>query len=318
MRPAEPESIVKLAPVRVNVVTMKAPVVGRVSASTICTRSRKAAGFVRHVEIDVSGTALAGSFQAGQAFGVLPPGLDERGKPHKLRLYSIASPSCGEDGQGNVLATTVKRLIDEHHEDHRLFCGTASNYLCDLQVGDEILVTGPSGKRFLLPENPADHDFVFFATGTGIAPFRGMILELTDKYPTSKVVLVMGSPYTTDLLYDDDLRALSETHPQLTYLTAISRETGPDGDGHIYVHERVRTHRSLLEPMLHSRRTLVYVCGIAGMEVSILGALADVLPPSALGLFATVSVEAGPRSGWNRKMIGRSIKPTSRLMLEVY
>ena len=74
----------------------------------------KSASFVKHLEIDVSGTELAGNFTTGQAFGVIAPGLDHRGKPHKVRLYSFACPSSGEDGAGNIISTTPKRLIDEH------------------------------------------------------------------------------------------------------------------------------------------------------------------------------------------------------------
>lgn len=307
-----------LAEARVNVVMPRAPVFGRVVGTRLCTRSRKAAGIVRHVEIDVSGTPLAGSFHAGQAFGVLPPGVDAHGKPHKLRLYSLASPTRGEDGLGCVVATTVKRLIDEHHEGSGLFLGVASNYLCDLKPGDEIPLTGPSGKRFLLPARPEEHDYVFVATGTGIAPFRGMIMELVETSPASKIVLIMGAPYTTDLLYDDELRALAAGHPNLTYLTAVSRERGPEDDGPMYVAERFLTHRSMLEPMLRNPRTLGYVCGIAGMEIGVIGAMARLLPEDDLASFVHVGPEAGPVEHWERRMIGRVVKPTGRLMLEVY
>ena len=307
-----------LPEVLVNVVTPAQPVVGRVIESTLCTRGRKASGFVRHVAIDVSGTRLAGSFRAGQAFGVVPPGVDERGKPHKLRLYSIASPTSGEDGQGQVIATTVKRTLDEHWETHRLLTGVASNYLCDLSVGDEVQLTGPSGKRFLLPVAPEQHDYVFFATGTGIAPFRGMIKELLAAGVASRIVLVMGVPYTTDLLYDEDLRHSAEQHPNFTYLTAISRDPGPDGAGSGYVQDRLVTHREQLEPMLRSERTLVYVCGIAGMEVGLIRGLAEHYDDEVVSQFVRVSPEAGPWSQWDRRAIGRSVRATGRLLLEVY
>src|SRR5438477_1043368 len=159
------------------------PVIGRVVSSEICTKG-KCHSFVRHVAIDVSGTPLAGNFLVGQSFGVIPPGQDQHGRPHKVRLYSIASPSWGDDGEGHVVATTVKRTIDEfkpqtpqdQQDDHALFLGVCSNYLCDLRLGAEVKVSGPNGKRFLLPVDPNEHDFVFLATGTGIAPFRGMLL----------------------------------------------------------------------------------------------------------------------------------------------
>src|SRR5262245_46980844 len=213
---------------KMHLVTPHEPGVGVVVSNERCTDSKKAAGFIRHVVLDVSKTALAGSFLSGQSFGVIPPGVDAHGKPHKLRLYSIASPSFGEDGEGKLLSTTVKRTIDEHRETGKLFLGVASNFLCDTKPGDHVKITGPSGKRFVLPKDPAAHDYVFFATGTGIAPFRGMLMELLRAKVPSRIVLVMGSPYATDLLYHNDLCAWSEQHKNFTYLTAISRERNAD------------------------------------------------------------------------------------------
>jgi len=217
---------------QMHLVVPTEPVIGRLVSSEICTKG-KCHSFVRHVAIDVSGTPMAGNFLVGQSFGVIPPGVDKHGRPHKVRLYSIASPSYGDDGKGQVLATTVKRTIDEFKaqttqddpHDHSLFLGVCSNYLCDLRLGAEVKVTGPNGKRFLLPIDPNEHDYFFLATGTGIAPFRGMLMELLSgpKPPcTSQIHLVMGSPYTTDLLYDDLFRKLQAEHRNFHYHVAIA------------------------------------------------------------------------------------------------
>ncbi|MGH7242660.1 MAG: FAD-binding oxidoreductase [Phycisphaerales bacterium] len=297
------------------------PGVGIVVSNEKCTAGRRAAGFVRHVAIDVSNTRLAGNFRAGQSFGVLPPGQDAKGKNHALRLYSIASPTKGEDGQGKVLATTVKRLIDEHNESEKLFLGVASNWLCDLKPGDEVRVTGPSGKRFVLPASPADHDYIFFATGTGIAPFRGMLQDLLDDPGThrSRIALIMGSPYASDLLYDNHLRELAARHPNLSYITAISREKAEDAPRPLYVQDRLTTHRDSLEAMLKSDRTLIYVCGIAGMELGIFQSMARMLEPASLDPYLRVDPEAlNSIATWERRMIHKQVKPTRRIFLEVY
>ncbi len=304
-----------------HLLTPASPGVGRVVETRPCTAGRKAAGFVRHICIDVSGTPLAGRFRPGQSFGVIPPGLTERGKPHKLRLYSIASPSRGEDGAGQTLSTTVKRTIDEHWDDHTLFLGVASNYLCDLKEGDEVAITGPAGKRFVLPADTGAHDYVFFATGTGIAPFRAMLLELfgTEGPATSRVALVMGAPYATDLLYHDELSELAERHENFTYLTAISRERdAAEGKG-LYVQDRLRTHAGELTPMLDSDRTIVYICGIAGMELGILQAMGRALDPARLSQYLTLADEAPTDPlQWDRRMIPRTLRPTRRVLMEVY
>ena len=311
-----------------NIVKPTAPVVGKVVSTRICLRG-KSNSFIRHVAIDVSGTPLAGNFLVGQSFGVVAPGEDENGKPHKVRLYSIASPSWGEDGDGNVLSTTPKRVLDERTpqragddpDDHSLFVGVCSNYICDLRVGDEVNVTGPNGKSFLLPANPDEHDYMFVATGTGIAPFRGMAMELLDRPGgpcPSQIHLVMGAPYTNDLLYDDVFNDYAAKHENFHYHTAISREPRPGSKRGLYVDAYVdETMDSTFRPLLENPRTLVYVCGLAGMQVG----LFQVLGRNGLGDFFTIKDEemaAMDPSDWPRDKIKRFVRPTKRCMLEVY
>lgn len=329
---------IALTQVQMHLHTPADPAVGVCVSNERCTASKKAAHFVRHVAFDVSGTRLEGNFRAGQSFGVLPPGVDEKGRPHKLRLYSIASPSAGEDGKGRIVATTVKRTIDEHWETGKLFLGVASNYLCDLKPGDRVPLTGPSGKRFVLPADAGNHDYVFFATGTGIAPFRGMLMELLAN-PVGgakggvgeaagiggggtgggRIVLVMGAAYATDLLYDQTFLDMAARHPRFTYLTAISREQQRDGQGPMYVQNRVRTNADLIVPLLEGERTLVYICGLAGMELGILQEMARRLSPSALEQYVHADAAALANvAGWERRMLHKEVKPTRRVFLEVY
>ncbi len=309
-----------LPDVKQHLATPVSPVTGRVVSTERCTAGRagKAASFVRHIAIDVAGTPLAGVIIPGQSFGVIPPGLNDRGIPHKLRLYSCASPSGGEDGSGTIIATTVKRTIDEHHDTHRLFLGVASNYLCDLHPGDQVALTGPSGKRFLLPVNPAEHDYIFIATGTGIAPFRGMIIDLLRSNAASRIALIMGAAYASDLLYHADLLDLQKKHANFRYFTAVSREKQADGSGPLYAQDRFTTDRPEFEDLLQSPRTLIYICGIAGMELGVLQKLAAIVRGPALEQFLSFDAECGDPAAWTRRMIHRQVRPTRRVFIEVY
>ncbi len=310
---------VTLPQVQMNVVRPNAPVLGRVVKNEICTASLKAAGFVRHIEFDVSGTPLAGSYRAGQAFGVIPPGLNAKGKPHLVRLYSIACPSGGEDGTGNIVSTTVKRTIDEHWDDHSLFLGVASNYLCNLSVGDEVQLSGPNGKRFLLPTNPNDHDYLFIATGTGIAPFRGMVKDLLAGGCQRHITLVMGSPYRTDLLYHDEFLNLQEHHANFTYLTAISRERDDEGRPGMYAHQRIAHERDRILPSLSQGETLVYICGIAGMELGVYQTLARTLTGESLGAYLECDRHTlADVDNWSKATLHKQLKSTDRVFVEVY
>ncbi len=316
--------------VEMNLVTPKAPVTGTVVKSEVCLKGgRKSASFVRHVEIDVGGTVLEGKCRAGQSFGVVAPGEDENGKPHKVRLYSLASPTWGEDGEGKIISTTPKRVIDEYtsqkkgddEDRHDLFLGVCSNYICDLQVGDKVQITGPSGKRFLLPVDHNKHDYIFMATGTGIAPFRSMCKELfenSDGPTTSQVHVVMGTPYTTDLLYDEFFCELEEKHDNFHYHKAISRERQEDGSKGLYVGQLVeKKYDDVFGPILSSDRGLMYMCGLVGMQFGIYQLFAK---KGIAEAYMTIIDDLNdiPYPDWNKEQMRRYIKPTHRMMIEVY
>ena len=314
--------------VSMHLVLPNDPVKATVVANELCMRG-KSASFVRHVSVDVSGTPLEGNFRSGQAFGIIPEGLDHNGKPHKVRLYSIASPSCGEDGQGKVLSTTCKRLIDEYAPDVRreesergeLFLGVCSNYIADRKPGDEILVSGPAGKRFVLPMDTEQHDYLFLATGTGIAPYRGMVKDLFEgpQVCTRQVHLVMGAAYTSDMLYDDFFERMDHEHSNFHYHRVTSRETPASGErcARGYVHHYLAQATAQFGDLLAGEETLIYVCGLAGMQVGVFRMLAE----QGLGaqyLKVQGDLEGVDPSEWDDMSIKRWIRPTHRCMLEVY
>src|SRR5699024_63933 len=210
---------------------------------------------IRHMTFDISGTALEGHIRIGQSIGVLPPGENERGRPYKLRLYSVSSPTKGENGKQNLVSTTVKRTIEER-EDNSLYLGVASNYLADLEVGDTVKLTGPSGRRFLLPENPNDFNYLFFATGTGIAPYRGMVMELLEAGVKGDTILIFGCPYRTDLIYANYFKDMDEKYSNFCYLPYISREDRRTDGSKKYVQTCLWDDKELLDPVLEQDNTL--------------------------------------------------------------
>ncbi|MFP6814188.1 MAG: hypothetical protein VB948_01080 [Pseudomonadales bacterium] len=316
-----------LPDVSIKLVRAGDPALARVVSNELCMRG-KSASFVKHLVLDVSGTALAGSFRAGQSFGVIAPGVDDRGKPHKVRLYSIACPTWGEDGEAQLVSTTPKRLIEEFAPqkatddagDHYLFRGVCSNYLCDVKAGETVHVTGPNGKRFLLPADLEAHDYLFLATGTGIAPFRGMLLELLEGRNgpcRSRVDLVMGSPYSTDLLYDDLLRRLEAEHDNFHYHAAISREPRKGNPSGLYVDGLLNERIDYFGSLLNNDRTLIYLCGLMGMRISLFRMLAEQgLADSYLQVGEAIAGK--PAGDWSYDEIRKMIKPSNRCLLEVY
>ncbi len=187
----------------------------------------------------------------------------------------MANSSRGENGDGAVLSTPVKRVVDEHWETGKLFLGACSNYLCDLEEGETAKLTGPTGRHFLLPPVEAlnDHSYVFLAAGTGIAPFRGMVQELLDFGVKRDIWLIFGVPYFTDLLYEDFFRRKAEENNNFTFLESISRQQSTPDGSKMYVQERMLERTDSLYPLLEDPETLVYICGLEGMELGIYRAL---------------------------------------------
>lgn len=305
---------ITLPDVELNIYTPKDYVEVPIVENRICTKENSP-NFVRHVTFDISGTDLEGRVRVGQSIGILPPGENERGRPHKLRLYSVSSPTEGENGQPHLISTTVKRTIEEF-DNNELYLGVCSNYLADLQVGDHVKMTGPSGRRFLLPENATDFNYVMFATGTGIAPYRGMIMELLESGIQNDIILVFGCPYRTDLLYADYFEPLDKEYSNFHYLPHVSREARRADGSKKYVQTCLWDDQELLDPVLEQDNSLLYICGLKGMEAGIYRALGK----KNLNQYLDIREPAADKTPdeWNEKDLKRYVKPSSRTFVEVY
>ncbi len=301
--------------VEINLCKPKAPVKVSLVASRIVT-AEASPNFARHVTFDVGGTPLEGHCFAGQSFGIVPPGEDENGKPHRLRLFSMSSPSRGEQGAGRLVSTVVKRVLEEYGEDHRLYLGVCSNYLCDLQPGEEVAMTGPAGKRFLLPTEPDRYNYVFFATGTGIAPFRAMVLDfLRAGIARARIHLIVGVPYRTDYLYHDLFDGPARELPGFRYHTVVSRENRRMDGFKRYVHHEISDDDELRETLAQPN-TLIYVCGIKNMEFSIYRELLKAGLDDYIRL--RHAPEDKPPLAFTDEEFARHVRPGPRMFLEVY
>ena len=217
---------------------------------------------VRHIVLD----AREMNYLDGQSVGVLPPGLNEKGNPHAVRLYSIASLASRMPGSEN-LTLCVKRAITRDEATGQIYRGVASNYLCDAKPGDEILLTGPAGRKFALPVAEDIHrPYIFIATGTGIAPFRGFLQRLFKHTPNfqSPVFLLFGVKTRAELLYNEEF--ITYTQPNFLYLKALSREMKNAAGGRYYVNDLIQEHAAKLWPAISDDRAIIYLCGLKGME----------------------------------------------------
>jgi ferredoxin--NADP+ reductase len=222
---------------------------------------------VRHVVLDLDG--LDYRYLEGQSLGVLAPGTDARGRAHKLRLYSIASTRLGDDGRGRTASLCVKRVVYHDPATGRERRGVASNFLCDLEPGADVpvAVTGPAGKAFLLPEDPATN-LILVATGTGIAPFRAFLRRIyleRPEWPAGAVHLFFGARTAAECLYREELEAFLD-HPGFHLTTAFSREQSTADGRRMYVQHRMAEQIGTLWDLLRRDDTYLYICGLKGME----------------------------------------------------
>jgi benzoyl-CoA 2,3-dioxygenase component A len=235
----------------------------------------------------------------GQSIGVIPPGLDASGRPHHARQYSIASARNGERPGYNNLSLTIKRVLEDHQG--RPVRGVASNFMCDLQVGDKVEVIGPFGASFLMP-NHAGANIVMICTGTGSAPMRAMTEwrrreRKAGRDSGGRLMLFFGARSPQELPYFGPLQSLPADFIDINF--AFSRV--PDQPKR-YVQDVMRERVADLGALLRDPNTCLYVCGLKSMEDGVLQALREV---------------AG-QAGLDWAELAATLKREGRLQLETY
>lgn len=276
--------------------TVTATVVGNVRVTEV----GKTAGSdydTHHIVLDFG--AMPFPVLEGQSIGVVPPGVDDIGRTHHARQYSIASPRNGERPGYNNLSLTIKRVLQDH--DGEPVRGVASNFMCDLQVGDKVDVIGPFGTSFLMPNHPKS-SIVMICTGTGSAPMRAMTewrrrLRASGKFEGGKLMLFFGARSQEELPYFGPLQNLPKDFIDTNF--AFSRTPGAPKR---YVQDAMRERAADLAVLLQDPNTYFYVCGLKSMEEGVVLALRDV----AQG------------AGLNWDTVGAALKREGRLHLETY
>jgi len=160
----------------------------------------------------------------------------------RTRAYSIASAPNGD----NRFELCLNRVPG----------GAFSNYLFQMQPGEEIPFDGPLG--YFLLRQPV-RDSLFVATGTGVAPIRSMIGYLLRRRSPVRLQLLFGTRYENTILYKEEFERLAADHENFSFHPTLSRSSeGWSGwQGHVQEH---------LFELLAGRGDIdVYVCGLKAM-----------------------------------------------------
>ena len=250
-----------------------------------------------HVVLDFGTTPFP--VLEGQSIAVLPPGLDANGRAHHPRQYSVASPRNGERPGYNNLSLTIKRVLEDHQG--KPVRGVASNYMCDLKVGDKVQVIGPFGASFLMPNHPKSH-IVMICTGTGSAPMRAMTewrrrLRASGKFEGGKLLLFFGARTKEELPYFGPLQSLPKDFIDINF--AFSRASGQPKK---YVQDAMRERAADVGQLLGDPHSYFYVCGLKSMEEGVVLALQDI----------------AKQAGLNWDELGAALRRDGRLHLETY
>ncbi|WP_454724966.1 MULTISPECIES: benzoyl-CoA 2,3-epoxidase subunit BoxA [Cupriavidus] len=250
-----------------------------------------------HIVLDFG--ALPFPVLEGQSIGIVPPGTDAAGRPHHARQYSLASARNGERPGYNNVSLTIKRVLEDHQGNP--VRGVASNYMCDLRVGDKVEVIGPFGSSFLMPNHPRSN-IVMICTGTGSAPMRAMTewrrrLRKSGKFEGGKLMLFFGARTREELPYFGPLQNLPKDFIDINMV--FSRTPGQPRR---YVQDAMRERAADLAALLADPDTYFYVCGLKSMEEGVVLALRDV----------------AQQAGLSWETLGAELKREGRLHLETY
>ena len=185
-------------------------------------------------------------FKAGQFISVVVPGAGPGGRDLR-RAYSIASAPHQQP-----IELCVK-LVEG---------GPGTNYLNGLRPGDTFKGFVPYGDFTHKPKD--QHGVCFISTGTGIAPFRSIVLsKIFQENEPTHTHLLLGVREENEVLYDAEMKALTKQLKNFTWETCVSRPTQDDHG--CSFKGRVTDYLRSLGEQYPFTKTDYYLCGGGAM-----------------------------------------------------
>ena len=158
-------------------------------------------------------------------------------RPDGTKLFEHMPGQCAMlcvPGVGEALFSITSSPTNKEYQEFSIKeCGTLTNYLHNMSVGDEILVRGPYGNHFPVETVLKGQDLLFIAGGIGLAPLRSVInyvLDNRDNYGT--VDIVYGSRSKDDLVQLKEIQEVWAKAKDVNVHLTIDREQ-EGWDGHV-------------------------------------------------------------------------------------
>ena len=170
------------------------------------------------------------------------------------RSYSLAS------APGEPPTITVERLPD----------GEVSPYLVDVAaVTDGFEIRGPVGGYFVWEETDGG-PLLLVAGGSGVVPLMSMLRHRATVGSSVPARLLYSSRTLEDVIYRDELDALTAADDELEIVQTLTREQPPGWEG-----RSGRVDDALLADVAWppDKRALTYICGPTGFVEAAAGGL---------------------------------------------
>ncbi len=115
----------------------------------------------------------------------------------------------------NELEFHIRQVVD----------GKVSNHiLSNLKIGDNVQVDGPYGVSYLRESHSGP--IIALAGSTGLAPIKCIVESALKKGMKQGIYLYFGVRTPGDLYLEEELKALSDMHSNLTYVPVMSETSG--------------------------------------------------------------------------------------------
>ncbi len=194
----------------------------------------------------------------------MPSGDDwdtEHGKAVR-RAYSIAS-SPGQD----ALEFFIRRVDD----------GELTPSLFNLQPGHAVHLDQRIAGHFTLEGAQPAEDLVLVGTGTGVAPYRPMVLQEGVFERFGRVILLYSDRYVHDLGYIEEFEALAKKNDRFHFFPTITGDV-PESDwaglrGRVQTFLTQEAYERLTGKPLTPDRAQVYLCGNPKMVIDVQASL---------------------------------------------
>jgi len=198
--------------------------------------------------LELIGPTAAGLRYLPGQFAFLRP--HHRGMPSEEHPFTLSS----SPSRGDTISFTIKES------------GDYTDRIGEIQLGDAATVEGPFGRfsHLLHREGP----LLMIAGGVGITPLLSMLRFLAEAGDKRPVTLICANRTQRDILFRDELEAMTETLPQLVVHHVLSNEPGHRGlTGYV--------DRALLERILSDTdcSARVFLCGPPPMMTLVADAL---------------------------------------------